>query len=287
MSKRLGKGLDALIESLHINDDDKVVQIPLSQLRANPYQPRKTFDDDSIQELAASIKEHGVIQPIIVRSVIKGFEIIAGERRFRASQIIGMPTVPAVVKTFSDQQVMEIALIENVQREDLNAIEIATAYQNLMDSFALTQEELSLKVGKSRSHIANFLRLLQLPEVVKEYVSRGTLSMGHARAIAGVKDAKQLIQLTEQCIAEQWSVRQLEEQIKLLNEAKTKQAAATSLKKDKRRDPYIQQMEEQLRERFQTTVKIHHMNNKGKIELKYYSNDDLERLLELLETRMA
>lgn len=287
MSKRLGKGLDALIESLHINDDDKVVQIPLSQLRANPYQPRKTFDEDSIQELAVSIKEHGVIQPIIVRSVIKGFEIIAGERRFRASQIVGLPTVPAVVKTFSDQQVMEIALIENVQREDLNAIEIATAYQNLMDSFSLTQEELSMKVGKSRSHIANFLRLLQLPEVVKEYVSRGTLSMGHARAIVGVKNAKQLIQLTEQCISEQWSVRELEEQIKLLNEEKAKQTATAPLKKEKRRDPYIQQLEEQLRERFQTTVKIHHMNNKGKIELKYYSNDDLERLLELLETRMA
>lgn len=132
MSKRLGKGLDALIPALSINDDDKVVEIPLSQLRPNPYQPRKTFDEAAIRELADSIKEHGVIQPIIVRQVLKGYEIIAGERRFRASEVSGKATIPAVVKSFSDQQVMEIALIENVQREDLNAMEIAMAYQNLI-----------------------------------------------------------------------------------------------------------------------------------------------------------
>jgi len=288
MSKRLGKGLDALIDSLHINDDDKVVQIPLSQLRANPYQPRKSFDEDSIQELAASIKEHGVIQPIIVRSVLRGYEIIAGERRFRASQLCGLPTVPAVVKKFSDRQVMEIALIENVQREDLNAIEIAIAYQNLIDQFQLTQEELSVKVGKSRSHIANFLRLLQLPESVKGYVSRGTLSMGHARAIVGVKQPKKMQELADQCISEQWSVRQLEEQVKLLEETKAKdkeKPAASS--RDKKKDPYIRQAEEQLRERFQTTVTIHQSNDKGKIELKYYSNEDLNRLLDLLQLQLS
>jgi ParB family chromosome partitioning protein len=147
MSKRLGRGLDALIPSLSVNDDDKVIEISLSQLRPNPYQPRKSFDEDSIKELAESIKQHGIIQPIIGRTVLKGYEIIAGERRFRASQYCGNTTIPAVVRSFSDQQVMEIALIENLQREDLNAIEIAVAYQSLIDKFKLTQEELSMKVG--------------------------------------------------------------------------------------------------------------------------------------------
>lgn len=220
-SKRLGKGLDALIPSLSIQDDDKVIEIPLNQLRANPYQPRKSFDEEAIRELAESIRQHGVIQPIIVRSVLKGYEIIAGERRFRASQFCGNTTIPAVVRTFSDQQVMEIALIENLQRENLNAMEIAVAYQGLMDQFQLTQEELSLKVGKSRSHIANFLRLLTLPDEVKDYVSRGTLSMGHARALVGLKDPATIKQLAKQCIDHEWSVRDLEEAVQQLDRKKT------------------------------------------------------------------
>lgn len=279
MSKRLGKGLDALIPSLSIHDDDKVVEIPLSQLRANPYQPRKTFNDEAIQELAESIRQHGVIQPIIVRSVLKGYEIIAGERRFRASQYCGKATIPAVVRSFSDQQVMEIALIENLQRENLNAMEIAVAYQGLMEQFSLTQEELSLKVGKSRSHIANFLRLLSLPEEVKENVSRGTLSMGHARAIVGIKDPILVKQLAKQCVEQEWSVRELEEAVKNLD----RKPADKAKSKVKNRDPYIDHLEEDLRERFKTTVKIKHNKDKGKIELNYYSKQDLERLLELLQ----
>ncbi|WP_282938673.1 ParB/RepB/Spo0J family partition protein [Paenibacillus sp. RC67] len=284
MSKRLGKGLDALLPALSINDDDKVVEIPLPQLRANPYQPRRTFNDESINELAASIKEHGVIQPIIVRSVLKGYEIIAGERRYRASQVCGLATIPAVVKKFSDQQVMEIALIENVQREDLNAMEIAVAYQALIDQFSLTQEELSAKVGKSRSHIANFLRLIHLPEEVKDYVSRGTLTMGHAKAIVSLKDAKIIKALAEQAIKEQWSVRELEEEVKRMEEkSSTKKPTA----KSKRKDPYINQLEESLREVYRTTVKIKHNNNKGKIELLYFSKDDLDRLLDLLQGKIS
>ncbi|MGC6589614.1 ParB/RepB/Spo0J family partition protein [Paenibacillus sp. Dod16] len=279
MSKRLGKGLDALIPSLSIHDDDKVVEIPFSQLRANPYQPRKTFNDEAIQELAESIRQHGVIQPIIVRSVLKGYEIIAGERRFRASQYCGKATIPAVVRSFSDQQVMEIALIENLQRENLNAMEIAVAYQGLMEQFSLTQEELSLKVGKSRSHIANFLRLLSLPEEVKDNVSRGTLSMGHARAIVGIKDPILVKQLAKQCVEQEWSVRELEEAVKNLDRKPTDKAKP----KVKNRDPYIDHLEEDLRERFKTTVKIKHNKDKGKIELNYYSKQDLERLLELLQ----
>ncbi|TKH46061.1 ParB/RepB/Spo0J family partition protein [Paenibacillus sp. FSL R10-2782] len=280
MSKRLGKGLDALIPSLTVNDEDKVVDIPLSQLRANPYQPRKTFDEESIKELAESIRQHGVIQPIIARSVLRGYEIIAGERRFRASQYCGNSTIPVVVRNFTDQQVMEIALIENLQRENLNAMEIAVAYQGLMDQFSLTQEELSLKVGKSRSHIANFLRLLALPEEVKDHVSRGTLSMGHARAIVGLKDPDMVKQLATQCIEQQWSVRELEEAVQQLDH---KLGEAKAKPKVRKKDPFIDHMEESLRERFKTTVKIKHNKDKGKIELNYYSQQDLERLLELLQ----
>lgn len=286
LSKGLGKGLDALITSLHIDESDKVIQIPLSQLRANPYQPRKNFNEDSIRELADSIKEHGVIQPIIVRKVLKGFEIIAGERRFRASQVTGIATIPAVERNFSDQQVMEIALIENVQREDLNAMEIAFAYQGIIDQFSLTQEELSAKVGKSRSHIANFLRLLQLPESIKQYVSRGTLSMGHARAIVGVKDDKLKKELAETTISKQWSVRELEEAVKTLEETPG-QEKERSKQKEKNRDPYINQAEDQLRDIYRTTVKIKNQQDKGKIELLYYSKDDLNRLLELLQGKIS
>ncbi|MEW9699621.1 ParB/RepB/Spo0J family partition protein [Paenibacillus sp. SI8] len=286
MGKGLGKGLDALITSLHIDESDKVIQIPLSQLRANPYQPRKHFNEDSIKELSESIKEHGVIQPIIVRKVLKGFEIIAGERRYRASQLSGLATIPAVERNFSDQQVMEIALIENVQREDLNALEIAVAYQAIIDQFSLTQEELSAKVGKSRSHIANFLRLLQLPESIKQYVSRGTLSMGHARAIVGVKDDKLKKELAESTISKQWSVRELEEAVKRLEELPG-QEKEKGKQKEKNRDPYIHQAEDQLRDLYRTTVKIKHQQDKGKIELLYYSKDDLNRLLELLQGKIS
>jgi len=280
MSKRLGRGLDALIPSLSVNDDDKVIEITLSQLRPNPYQPRKTFDEDSIKELAESIKQHGIIQPIIVRTVLKGYEIIAGERRFRASQYCGNATIPAVVRSFTDQQVMEIALIENLQREDLNAIEVAIAYQALIDKFKLTQEELSMKVGKSRSHIANFVRLLSLPTEIKDNVSRGTISMGHARSLVGIKDVKVQKELADLTVSQEWSVRELEEAIQKLD---SKQSDDTSKPSQKKRDPYIDHLEESLRERFKTTVKIKQQKDKGKIELQYYSKQDLERLLELLQ----
>lgn len=283
MSRRLGKGLDALIPSLNINEDDKVIQIPLKQLRANPYQPRKTFNDESIKELAVSIQEHGVIQPIIVRNVLKGYEIIAGERRWRASLESNLETIPAVVRNFSDQQVMEIALIENLQREDLNAIEIALAYQGLIDQFDLTQEELSLKVGKSRSHIANFLRILQLPKNIKDYVSRGTLSMGHARAIVGIEDEEIVKRIAELTIKNQWSVRDLEEAIQKLETTKTEKLKV----KQKKRNPYIHQLEEDLQGQYKTSVKIKHSkDDKGKVEFAYYSKEDLERLLEMFQGKL-
>ncbi|OXM14505.1 ParB/RepB/Spo0J family partition protein [Paenibacillus herberti] len=282
MSKRLGRGLDALIPSLSIQEGDKVVEIDLKQLRPNPYQPRITFHDESIHELAESIKQHGVIQPILVRSVLKGYEIIAGERRFRASQLCGLKSIPAVIRSFTDQQAMEIALIENLQREDLNAIDLAAAYHAIMDKFNLTQEELSLKVGKSRSHIANFLRLLSLPSEIKDNVSRGTLSMGHARALAGLKEDKLRKELAKQAISSEWSVRELEQAIQTLDKKPLEPTAAKN--KLQKRDPYLEELEENLRERFKTSVKIKASRERGKIELAYYNKQDLERILDLLKS---
>jgi ParB family chromosome partitioning protein len=279
MSKRLGRGLDALIPSLDIGEDDKVIQIPLNKLRPNPYQPRKHFDANALQELAASIREHGIIQPIIVRNVLKDYEIIAGERRFRASQLCGLDTIPAVVRTYTDEQVMEIALIENVQREDLNPIEIAAAYQNIMNELTVTQEELSVKVGKSRSYIANFLRLLQLPEKIKDFVSRGTLTMGHAKSIVSIKDEKVKMSLVEQTIHNQWSVRQLEEEVQKLETPKQKEKRKI---KTVNKDVYVQAVEEKLTEQLQTKVAIKAKKSSGTIEITYYSKDDLNRLLDLL-----
>ncbi len=278
MSRRLGRGLDALIPSLDISEDDKVIQIPLNKLRPNPYQPRKNFDQNALQELAASIREHGIIQPIIVRTVLKDYEIIAGERRFRASQLCGLETIPAVVRTYSDEQVMEIALIENVQREDLNPIEIAVAYQNIMNELTITQEELSVKVGKSRSYIANFLRLLQLPEKIKEYVSRGTLTMGHAKSIVSIKDEKVKMGLADQTIHNQWSVRQLEEEVQKLETTKPKEKTK---KKQEKKDIYVVAVEEKLTELLKTKVEIKSKKSTGTIEITYYSKDDLNRLLDL------
>lgn len=282
MSKRLGKGLGALFPSeLQVTDDEQVIQISLDELRPNPYQPRKEFDDAAIEELKNSILEHGVVQPIIVRKSLRGYEIVAGERRYRASKAAGLETIPAVVKDFSDEQIMEIALIENVQREDLNAMEIAVAYQKLMERFDLTQETLAKKVGKSRPHVANFLRLLQLPENVQEYVSRGTLSMGHARALLGVKDKRQLIQLAKQTIEQHLSVRQLEQLVQNL-EQKNK-----AKKREKQKpNPLLRQYEEELREKLGTSVKISSGEKKGKIEIEFYSKEDLERILEILSKDM-
>jgi ParB family chromosome partitioning protein len=280
LSKRLGRGLEALFPSLEINEDDKILHLPLTQLRVNPYQPRKRFDDEKIDELAQSIKEHGVIQPIIVRKTIKDYEIIAGERRFRASIKCNMPTIPSVVKNFSDRQVMEIALIENVQREDLNSLEVAVAYQKLLDEFQMTQEELAQKVGKSRPHITNFLRLLQLPAAIQSNVSRGTLSMGHARAILGLKKEEEMVAIANKAIKESWSVRQLEDEIQSLSEKEKKRPT----KKINKTNPFYQQYAERLRETLGTPVKIkHNEKEKGKIEIDFFSKEDLTRILEMLD----
>jgi ParB family chromosome partitioning protein len=279
-SKGLGRGLNALFSQVDVDERDPVSEAELSELRPNPYQPRKNFDDESLQELSESIRQHGIVQPLVVRKSIRGYEIVAGERRFRAAKLAGLERVPIVVKEFTDEQMMEIALVENLQREDLNPMEVAHAYQKLMKHLSITQEELAERVGKSRPHVANFLRLLQLPPEIQDDVSRGTLSMGHARALLGLKDPELMKKLAEKVIKEQASVRQLEEWVQQLNQAapkKEKTARSTET------SPKIKRYEEMLQEAFSTPVRIKHGRKKGRIEIEYYSEKELERLVELLQ----
>ena len=220
--RALGRGLEELFntETLDLDTIEKtiyesatneeIVEIPLSELRANPYQPRKNFDDESLRELADSIKEHGVFQPIIVKKSIKGYEIIAGERRCRASKIAGKETIPAIIRSFTDEQMMEIALLENLQRENLSAIEEAIAYRSMIDSLNLTQEELAKKVGKSRSHITNILGLLRLPNEVRSMITNNELTMGHARTISKLESEEEMIKLAKQIVEEKLPVREVE-----------------------------------------------------------------------------
>lgn len=282
MSKRLGRGLEALIPGLDINENDQVMQIELTKLRPNPYQPRKNFNEEHLQELMKSIKEHGIIQPIIVRRSLNGYEIVAGERRWRATKALDLKTIPVVVKDFSDQQVMEIALIENLQREDLNPVEIAAAYEKLMKKFNLTQEELAQKLGKSRPNIANFLRLLQLPEVILSQVSIGKLTMGHARTLITLENEEQQIYISKKVIEENWSVRTLEERIKQLKENANVSRETTAKKLSDPLDNQTRSAEDLLRNIFNTSVKIRKNKNKGKIEIEYFNQSDLERILEII-----
>jgi len=280
MSKRLGRGLDALIPSLEVEDYEKVTNIDLHRIRPNPYQPRKIFHQEQLADLMSSIKEHGVIQPIIVRKVLKGYEIVAGERRWRASKELTLETIPAVIKEFSDQQVMEIALIENLQREDLNSIEIANAYEKLMKSFRLTQEELAVRVGKSRPHVANLLRLLQLPRFVQEELMNGNLSMGHARSLITLDSEEKQLLYTNKIIEHGWSVRTLEEKIQQEKENVSRETLKK--KPTKINSKVFFRIEEQLREILKTSVKIKQGKNKGKIEIEYFDQSDLQRILDLM-----
>lgn len=277
MAKRLGKGLNALFNDYEVNEDEQSIeQIPIDECRTNPYQPRKTFDADAIEELKTSIMEYGIIQPLIVRRSIKGYEIVAGERRFRAAKEAGLKEVPAIIKDYDDRKMMEIALLENLQREDLTVIEEALAYKNLINELQLTQEELSSKIGKSRSHIANTMRLLSLPDDIIIYISSGELTMGHGRALLGLKNKEQLAPLVDKIISKQLNVRQVEQMITELNKKKPKQK-----KNKKQKDVFIQQYETKLREVLGTNVKIQKNKDKGKIEIEFYSNEELERFVRM------
>ena len=282
--KGLGKGLGALIsEDFSIENEKNVgiAELKITQIAPDPDQPRKDFDEEKLAMLATSIQQHGVIQPLIVAEEKDGFyRIIAGERRWRAAKQAGLQTVPAVVRTYSKEQSAEIALVENLQREDLNGIEEAKGYQTLMSEFSLTQQQVAEKVGKSRPAIANALRLLRLPESVQDMVTYGELSSGHARAIAGVDDADVQIDLAQKVIAHDLSVRQTEKMIAQLGQpkpAKEKTPVDLNLKTQ------LKGIQADLQSYLGTKVKLVPGKNKGKIEIEYYDLEELERVLDLIK----
>ncbi|OZU89462.1 chromosome partitioning protein ParB [Virgibacillus indicus] len=277
MAKGLGKGINAFFPEIDEQPDDSIQDISIKECRPNPYQPRKTFHADAIEELKDSILEYGIIQPLIVRKSIKGYEIVVGERRFRAAKEAGLEKIPAVVKELSDEKMMELALLENLQREDLTPIEEAHAYANLMNELKITQEELSKRLGKSRSHIANLVRLLSLPDQVIAYISNGEISMGQGRALLGLKDKSKLIPFVNKIRREKLNVRQVEQLITQLNEK------PKSKKEKPKKDVFLLERESILRDRLGTGVSIQRGKRKGKIEIEFYTDDDLERIIEVLE----
>lgn len=277
--KGLGKGLHAFFPPTEAGEEEHIKDVSITELRPNPYQPRKVFDQKAIDELRESIQEHGILQPIVVRKSIKGYEIVLGERRFRAASEAGLKTIPVIVKDYSEQKMMEVALIENLQREDLNPVEEAQAYQKLMEHLKITQEELASRVGKSRPHIANHIRLLQLPKPVLELLSNGQLSMGHGRALLGLKKKTKLQQVVQRITEEGLNVRQLEKLISDIN----KNVPRGTKKKTVQSNIFFKEKESFLRDRFGTSVSIKKSKRKGKIEIEFFSQDDLERILDLLE----
>jgi ParB family transcriptional regulator, chromosome partitioning protein len=283
MAKGLGKGLNAFFANVEVMKDESIQEINVKELRPNPYQPRKVFQPEAIEELKNSILEHGILQPIIVRKSIKGFEILAGERRFRAAKEAKLEKVPVVVREFTEQQMMELAVLENLQREDLTPIEEAIAYQTLMEKLNVTQEVLAKRLGKSRPHIANHVRLLTLPVKIQELISNGKISMGHGRALLGLKQKDKLTALVEKVIKEGLNVRQLEHLIQQMNENVPRETKKPKIDKD----IFIKETETVLRDRFGTSVHIKQSKNKGKIEIEFFSKEDLERILELLEQEQS
>ena len=284
--KALGKGLEQLFsnevinfenfESEIVNNTKKsdIVEIPIDEIRSNPYQPRKTFNDESLQELAESIKEYGIVQPIIVKKSIKGYELIAGERRTKAAELAGLESIPAIIKEFNDQEMMEVALIENIQREDLNPIDEALAYENIIHLSNMTQEEFAKKFGKSRSHVTNMLGLLKLPNATKKLVEENTISMGHARALSKISDEELINSLSNRIIKETLSVRELEH---IISESNISKKNKVNHKLDEKNIHYII-YERVMREKIGTKVKI----KDNKIEIPFDREKDLERILEIL-----
>lgn len=287
--KALGKGLEQLFSNERINFDsfddfekevvqnaDKkdIVQVPVSELRSNPYQPRKTFDETSLQELADSIKELGIIQPIIAKKSIKGYEIVAGERRHKAAKIAGLETVPVIIKDYNDEEMMEIALLENIQREDLNPIDEANAYKNILTASGMTQEQLAKRFGKSRSHITNMLGLLILPTLVLKMVENHELSMGHARTLSKISDEDKVIELAKKAVKENLSVRDIEE-LARDDQIEKRNKVNRSISKI---NPKFAMFERVLRDKIGTKVKI----GEHKMEIPFDSEKDLERILEIL-----
>jgi ParB family chromosome partitioning protein len=277
MNRRgLGKGLGALI-SIEDTDESGIRQIRVNDIEPNTDQPRKNFDDEKISQLAESIKKHGVVQPIIVRKEGDIYRIVAGERRWRACRMAGLSVIPAMIRELSDRQGMEIALIENLQREDLNPIEEAEAYQRLIEEYDMTQEEISDIIGKSRPAIANSLRLLNLDGNIRDYLITGEITSGHARALLALEDRGVQAKAAEEIISKGINVRDTEKLVKRLLSNKK------ATKKKYKMNAEIQEIEERLKSIFGTKVRIMDNNRKGKIVIEYYSYEELDRILEMTE----
>lgn len=277
MAKGLGKGINALFNNVDTNEET-VQNIAIKEIKPNPYQPRKIFDAKAINELRDSIKIHGVLQPIILRNTDKGYEIVVGERRYRAAKEAKLKEIPAVVRDLTEEEMMELSVIENLQREDLSPLEEAESYQFLMKKLGLTQAKLAERVGKSRPYIANFVRLLTLPEEVQVMLRDGSLSAGHGRVLLGLKLKKNIVPTAKKAVVQGLTVRQLEDVINNLNENVSRETI-----KPARVPIFIRESESQLRDKFGTAVSIKRRDKKGKIEIEFLSDDDLDRILEILD----
>lgn len=282
--RALGIGLEQLFNNENLDlqsfeqhvyettNKEEIIEVAIKDLRPNPYQPRKVFNEDALTDLASSIKEHGVFQPIIIKKSIKGYEIIAGERRVRASKLAGLDKIPAIVRNLNDEQMMEIALLENLQRENLSAIEEAKAYKSMLDNLHLTQEQLSLKVGKSRSHVTNILGLLRLPSEVQDMVVNKKISMGHARVLSKLENDDKIISMAHEIVDKKLPVRNVED-LSSNSEKKVKNIRHRQVEKNE-----YAHVEEMLKEKLDTKVKI----KDNKIEISFTNVADLNRILEMI-----
>ena len=278
MNKRLGKGLGALIPegttTVTHDKTERVAKIKINSIIPNKFQPRKKFNPEKLRELKDSIKEKGIIQPVIVRPNNEGYELIAGERRFRAVKELGYDEIPVIVKNVSDADSLELSLIENIQREELNPVEEANAYMDLLKKFNFSQDEISKAVGKNKSTISNTLRLLTLPKLIQDYVSEDLISMGHAKAILSLPTERPKIRFAKKIIKKNLSVRQTEELIK--------QKLERPSRRTREKDVHLAQLEEELQHRLGTRVRIIQGKKRGRLEISYYSNEDLDRILDLI-----
>ena len=280
LGKGLGRGLDAIFATENVElvtDNDKIIEISLEEIKKNPYQPRTYFNEEKLNELKDSIEKNGLLQPIVVKKAIKGYYIIAGERRYRAFELLGKKEIPAIIKEMTDEEMMIFAVLENLQREDLSALEESESYKNLMDKMSLTQEELANKLGKSRPYIANSLRLLKLPTEIKIKLEQGLISAAHARTLLSLKTKKNMEEVCTLVIKRKMSVRELEEYV-------TKLLKPKGVKKPNAKNIFIEEQENILKKRLGTSVTIKQgRNKKGKIEIEFKDNDEFERIISLFK----
>ena len=280
LGKGLGRGLDAIFATENVElvtDNDKIIEISLEEIKKNPYQPRTYFNEEKLNELKESIEKNGLLQPIIVKKAVKGYYIIAGERRYRAFELLDRKEIPAIIKEMTDEEMMVFAVLENLQREDLSALEESESYKNLMDKMSLTQEELAKKLGKSRPYIANSLRLLKLPTEIKNKLEQGVISTAHARTLLSLKTKKAMEEVCVLVVERKMSVRELEEYVAKLLKPR-------EVKKTKAKDIFIEEQENILKKRLGTSVTIKQgRNKKGKIEIEFKDNDEFERIISLFK----